>query len=51
MGEDRGELKNEFHWNALLEEAIGPGYTNVCSQTLSPRTDATYKDVRGFKGT
>ena len=50
MGEDRGEMKNEFHWNSLLEEAIGAGYTNVCSQTLSPRTDATYKTLRGFKG-
>jgi len=49
MDEGRGELKIEFHWTGLLEQAIGPGYQVICSQTLSPRTDTTYKSVTVFK--
>eukprot|EP01147_Barroeca_monosierra_P008947 gene8947-1285_t len=43
------DIRAELHWQSLLDATIGEGYECIAYQTLSPRTDNTYKSEAAFK--
>ncbi|EGD79455.1 hypothetical protein PTSG_10021 [Salpingoeca rosetta] len=48
-GEKHDDVKAEYHWQQRLDDCFGEEYECLAYQTLSPRTDKTYKTETSFK--